>query len=120
MVGNGEAETGPLVTSWYSTNFLNPINGGAVLLVLYLNRYKFNNPTILAGVSHKELEALFVGYGWTPYLVEGSDLDSMHEAMATTVEHCIKGIKKIQKQALDSGMTFRPHWPMIILRSPKG
>ncbi|KAH6678995.1 D-xylulose 5-phosphate/D-fructose 6-phosphate phosphoketolase-like protein [Halenospora varia] len=120
VVGNGEAETGPLVTSWYSTSFLNPITGGAVLLVLYLNRYKINNPTILARVSHKELEALFVGYGWTPYFVEGSDLDSMHEAMAATVEHCIKEIKKIQKQARDSGMAFRPRWPMIILRSPKG
>ncbi|KAL5320189.1 hypothetical protein ACEPPN_010990 [Leptodophora sp. 'Broadleaf-Isolate-01'] len=95
VVGDGEAETGPLATSWHSAKFLNPITDGAVLPVLQLNGYKINNPTILARVSHKELEALFVGYGWTPHFVEGSDLDSMHEAMATTVEHYVKKIKKI-------------------------
>ena len=91
-----------------------------VLPVLHLNGYKINNPTILARISHKELEALFIGYGWTPYFVEGSDLESMHQAMAATVEKCVLEIKAIQKQARDSGKAFRPMWPMIILRSPKG
>jgi xylulose-5-phosphate/fructose-6-phosphate phosphoketolase len=120
MVGDGEAETGPLATSWHSTKFLNPITDGAVLPVLHLNGYKINNPTILARISHKELEALFVGYGWTPYFVEGSDMESMHQAMATTVETCVLKIKEYQKQARDSGKAFRPRWPMIVLRSPKG
>jgi len=120
MVGDGEAETGPLATSWHSTKFLNPITDGAVLPVLHLNGYKINNPTILARISHKELEALFVGYGWTPYFVEGSDPESMHQAMAATLEHCVLEIRKFQKQARDSGKAFRPFWPMIILRSPKG
>ena len=120
MVGDGEAETGPLATSWHSTKFLNPITDGAVLPVLHLNGYKINNPTILARISHKELEALFIGYGWTPYFVEGSDHESMHQAMAATLEHCVLEIKKFQKEARDSGKPFRPRWPMIVLRSPKG
>ena len=120
IVGDGEAETGPLATSWHSTKFLNPITDGAVLPVLHLNGYKINNPTILSRISHKELEALFVGYGWTPYFVEGSDLDSMHQAMAATVERCVLEIREYQKQARSSGKAFRPRWPMIILRSPKG
>jgi xylulose-5-phosphate/fructose-6-phosphate phosphoketolase len=120
MVGDGEAETGPLATSWHSTKFLNPITDGAVLPVLHLNGYKINNPTILARISHKELEQLFLGYGWTPYFVEGSDLESMHQAMASTLEHCVLEIHKYQKQARDSRKPFRPRWPMIILRSPKG
>jgi xylulose-5-phosphate/fructose-6-phosphate phosphoketolase len=120
IVGDGEAETGPLATSWHSTKFLNPITDGAVLPILHLNGYKINNPSILARISHGELESLFIGYGWTPYFVEGSDLDSMHEAMAATVEHCVKEIKKFQNQARESKVPFRPHWPLIILRSPKG
>lgn len=120
MVGDGESETGPLATSWHSTKFLNPITDGAVLPVLHLNGYKINNPTILARISHRELEALFVGYGWTPYFVEGSDLPSMHQAMAATLEKCVQEIRGYQKQARDSGKAFRPFWPMIILRSPKG
>jgi xylulose-5-phosphate/fructose-6-phosphate phosphoketolase len=120
MVGDGEAETGPLATSWHSTKFLNPITDGAVLPVLHLNGYKINNPTILARISHEELTALFVGYGWTPYFVEGSDLESMHQAMAATMEHCVLEIRKFQKQARDSKKAFRPRWPMIVLRSPKG
>ncbi|RFU32750.1 hypothetical protein B7463_g3587, partial [Scytalidium lignicola] len=120
MVGDGEAETGPLATSWHSTKFLNPITDGAVLPVLHLNGYKINNPTVLARISHKELEQLMYGYGWTPYFVEGSDLDSMHEAMAATVERCVQEIKKYQKEARDSGVAVRPRWPMIILRTPKG
>ncbi|KAH8592144.1 xylulose-5-phosphate phosphoketolase [Bisporella sp. PMI_857] len=120
MVGDGEAETGPLATSWHSTKFLNPIVDGAVLPVLHLNGYKINNPTLLARISHKELESLFTGYGWTPYFVEGSDLESMHQAMAATLDHCVQEIRKFQKQARDSGKAFRPRWPMIVLRSPKG
>lgn len=120
MVGDGESETGPLATSWHSTKFLNPVTDGAVLPVLHLNGYKINNPTILARISHRELEALFVGYGWTPYFVEGDDTETMHQAMAATVEKCVSEIKEYQKQARDSGKPFRPFWPMIILRSPKG
>jgi xylulose-5-phosphate/fructose-6-phosphate phosphoketolase len=120
MVGDGEAETGPLATSWHGNKFLNPITDGAVLPILHLNGYKINNPSLLSRISHRELEALFVGYGWTPYFVEGSDRASMHQAMAATTEHCVNEIRKFQKQARDSGQAFRPHWPMIVLRSPKG
>ena len=120
MVGDGESETGPLATSWHSNKFLNPITDGAVLPVLHLNGYKINNPTILARISHEELEALFVGYGYTPYFVEGSDPESMHQAMAATLEHSVLEIRKIQEEARQSGKAFRPRWPMVILRSPKG
>lgn len=120
MVGDGEAETGPLATAWHSTKFLNPICDGAVLPVLHLNGYKINNPTVLARISHKELENLFLGYGWQPYFVEGDDVDTMHQAMAATLEHCVLEIRKYQKQARDSGKPFRPRWPMIVLRTPKG
>ncbi|KAL2171458.1 hypothetical protein VTG60DRAFT_2865 [Thermothelomyces hinnuleus] len=120
MVGDGEAETGPLATAWHSTKFLNPITDGAVLPVLHLNGYKINNPTILARISHKELENLFLGYGYQPYFVEGDEVDSMHQAMAATLEHCVLEIRKYQKQARDSGEAFRPRWPVIILRTPKG
>jgi xylulose-5-phosphate/fructose-6-phosphate phosphoketolase len=120
MVGDGEAETGPLATSWHSNKFLNPITDGAVLPVLHLNGYKINNPTLLARISHEELESLFVGYGYTPLFVEGSDPRSMHQAMAATLEHCVREIRKIQEEARRTGKAFRPRWPMIILRSPKG
>lgn len=120
MVGDGEAETGPLATSWHSTKFLNPKVDGAVLPVLNLNGYKINNPTVLARISHKELENLFLGYGWQPYFVEGSDVDSMHQAMAATLEQCVTDIKRYQKEARESGKAIRPMWPMIILRTPKG
>jgi len=120
MVGDGEAETGPLATSWHSNKFLDPIRDGAVLPVLHLNGYKINNPTVLARISHGELEALFKGYGWTPYFVEGGDLESMHQSMAATMEKCVVQIREYQKQARDSGKSFRPPWPMIVLRSPKG
>ena len=120
MVGDGESETGPLATSWHSNKFLNPITDGAVLPVLHLNGYKINNPTVLARISHEELEALFVGYGYTPYFVEGSDPQSMHQAMAATVEHCVLEIRKIQDEARRTGKAIRPRWPMIVLRSPKG
>ena len=120
MVGDGESETGPLATSWHSNKFLNPITDGAVLPVLHLNGYKINNPTILARISHDELKALFVGYGYTPYFVEGSEPESMHQAMAATLEHCVLEIRDIQEKARQSGKAFRPRWPMVILRSPKG
>src|SRR5262247_1038378 len=115
VVGDGEAETGPLATSWHISKFLNPIRDGAVLPILNLNGYKINNPTLLARVSHDELESLLRGYGWTPHFVEGSDPDSMHQAMAATVEHCIGEIRAFREEA-----TERPRWPMIVLRSPKG
>ncbi|MGO9153733.1 phosphoketolase family protein [Mycobacterium sp.] len=120
MVGDGESETGPLATSWHSNKFLNPVVDGAVLPVLHLNGYKINNPTVLARISHEELEALFVGYGYTPYFVEGSDPQSMHQAMAATLEHCVLEIRKIQDEARETGRAVRPRWPMIVLRSPKG
>ena len=120
MVGDGESETGPLATSWHSNKFLSPIRDGAVLPILHLNGYKINNPTILSRVSHEELENLFKGYGWTPYFVEGSDPEVMHQAMAATMEHCVVEIRRLQEEARSSGTPNRPRWPMIVLRSPKG
>src|SRR5262249_32133880 len=120
MVGDGEEETGPLATSWHSNKFLNPARDGAVLPVLHLNGYKINNPTILARIPHEELEALFRGYGWTPYFVEGSEPESMHQAMAATMEHCISEIRNLQSEARSSGAAARARWPMIVLRTPKG
>jgi xylulose-5-phosphate/fructose-6-phosphate phosphoketolase len=120
VVGDGEAETGPLATSWHIGKFLNPIRDGAVLPILHLNGYKINNPTLLARISHEELESLFRGYGWTPYFVEGSDPESMHQAMAATVEHCIDSIRRHQHDARTSRVLARPRWPMIVLRTPKG
>jgi xylulose-5-phosphate/fructose-6-phosphate phosphoketolase len=108
MVGDGESETGPLATSWHSNKFLNPITDGAVLPVLHLNGYKINNPTLLARISHEELRSLLVGYGHTPYFVEGSEPDSMHQAMAATLEHCVLEIREIQDKARRSGKAFRP------------
>ncbi|MGB9256802.1 MAG: phosphoketolase family protein, partial [Candidatus Korobacteraceae bacterium] len=122
VVGDGESETGPLATSWHINKFLSPRRDGAVLPFLHLNGYKINNPTLLARISHDELESLLRGYGWTPYFVEGSDIDSMHQAMAATVEHCVLEIRRHQDEAREnSGSDMkRPHWPMIVLRSPKG
>jgi len=120
VVGDGESETAPLATSWHSNKFLNPIRDGAVLPVLHLNGYKINNPTILARISHEELENLFKGYGWTPHFVEGSDPATMHQAMAATMEQCVLEIRRIQQEARGSGKPVRPRWPMIVLRSPKG
>lgn len=120
MVGDGEAETGPLATSWHSNKFLNPIHDGAVLPVLHLNGYKINNPTVLARISHEELADLFKGYGYTPYFVEGDEPESMHQAMAATLEHCVQEIKAIQQECRSTGVAHRPRWPMVILRSPKG
>jgi xylulose-5-phosphate/fructose-6-phosphate phosphoketolase len=120
MVGDGEAETGPLATAWHSNKFLNPIRDGAILPVLHLNGYKINNPTILARISRQELEDLFKGYGYRPYFLEGSDRESMHQAAAATLEHCIQEIRSIQEEARRTGQAKRPRWPMIILRTPKG
>jgi len=120
VVGDGEAETGPLATAWHSNKFLNPIRDGAVLPILNLNGYKIANPTILARISREELNALFVGYGYTPYVVEGSDPALMHQKMAATLEQAIGEIRAIQQGARESGNPSRPRWPMIVLRSPKG
>jgi xylulose-5-phosphate/fructose-6-phosphate phosphoketolase len=120
LAGDGESETGPLATSWHSNKFINPIRDGAVLPVLHLNGYKINNPTVLARISHEELEALFRGYGYTPYFVEGSDPETMHQAMAATLDHCVTEIHRIQAEARSSGVATRPRWPMIVMRSPKG
>lgn len=120
VVGDGEAETGPLATSWHISKFLNPIRDGAVLPILNLNGYKINNPTLLARITHEELEQLFQGYGWTPYFVEGSDHETMHQAMAATLDRCIADIRSSQTQARASGTAYRPRWPMIVLRTPKG
>ena len=120
VVGDGESETGPLATAWHSNKFLNPVRDGAVLPVLHLNGYKINNPTILARISHEELDALFRGYGWTPHFVEGDDPETMHQLMAATMEACVQEIRRIQAAARKSGKAVRARWPMIVLRSPKG
>jgi xylulose-5-phosphate/fructose-6-phosphate phosphoketolase len=120
VVGDGEAETGPLATAWHSNKFLNPIRDGAVLPILNLNGYKIANPTILARISPEELEQLFRGYGYAPYLVEGSDPEQMHQKMAAVMEECVIKIREYQQHARDQNKAFRPRWPMIILRTPKG
>jgi xylulose-5-phosphate/fructose-6-phosphate phosphoketolase len=120
VIGDGEAETGPLATSWHSNKFLNPVRDGAVIPILHLNGYKIANPTILARLSHEELESLFVGYGYKPYFVEGSDPEIMHQLMAATLDKIIYEIREIQEQARRDGFNYRPQWPMIILKSPKG
>ncbi|GAB3103229.1 phosphoketolase family protein [Aestuariicella hydrocarbonica] len=120
VVGDGEAETGPLATAWHSNKFLNPVRDGAVLPVLHLNGYKINNPTLLSRIPHDELASLFRGYGWKPYFVEGEDPNTMHERMATTLDACLKEIQSQQAQARLKNQPQRVIWPMIILRSPKG
>ncbi|NOX27306.1 MAG: phosphoketolase family protein [Gammaproteobacteria bacterium] len=120
VVGDGEAETGPLATAWHSNKFLNPANDGAVLPILHLNGYKIANPTVLARISHEELESLFIGYGYQPYFVEGSDPATMHRLMAQTLDTVITQIKAIQRSARENSVAERPRWPMIILRTPKG
>jgi xylulose-5-phosphate/fructose-6-phosphate phosphoketolase len=120
VVGDGEAETGPLATSWQSNKFLDPVTDGAVLPILHLNGYKIANPTVLARIEPEELDQFLRGNGWTPYYVEGHEPTLMHEAMATTLDRAIVDIKRIQHEARDNGNTTRPRWPMIVLRSPKG
>jgi xylulose-5-phosphate/fructose-6-phosphate phosphoketolase len=120
VVGDGEAETGPLATAWHSNKFLNPVTDGAVLPILHLNGYKISNPTVLARITREELNQLFCGYGWKPYFVEEEPDDVMHEAMATTLDNAVEEIKRIQHEARISGSLIRPRWPMIVLNSLKG
>ena len=120
VVGDGEAETGPLATAWHSNKFLDPATDGAVLPILHLNGYKIANPAILARISHEELEQLLRGYGWTPHFVEGSEPALMHEAMAATLDRAVQQIRAIQQGARGDGNPVRPRWPMIVLGSPKG
>jgi xylulose-5-phosphate/fructose-6-phosphate phosphoketolase len=120
MVGDGEAETGPLATSWHSNKFLNPARDGVVLPILHLNGYKIANPAILARISQKQLESLFIGYGYKPHFVEGSDPEVVHQSMAQTLETTLAEIRKIQEEARNKGVTTYPEWPMIVLRTPKG
>ena len=120
VVGDGEAETGPLATAWHSNKFLNPATDGAVLPILHLNGYKIANPTLLARIDREELEQLLRGCGWIPYFVEGHEPAPMHEAMASTLDKVVERIREIQKEARTGGRRTRPRWPMIILGSPKG
>lgn len=124
VIGDGEAETGPLATAWHSNKFLNPISDGVVLPILHLNGYKIANPTLLARISHEELDQLLRGYGWTPYFVEGDDPELMHQAMAKALNDVIEQIQDIKQEAqIPKSMHHamkRPRWPMIVLRSPKG
>jgi xylulose-5-phosphate/fructose-6-phosphate phosphoketolase len=120
IIGDGEAETGPLATAWHSNKFLHPVTDGAVLPILHLNGYKIANPTILARISHDELDQLLRGYGWIPYYVEGDDPEKMHQLMAGTLEKAIESIQQIQNNALDKNDVTRPLWPMIVFNSPKG
>lgn len=120
VVGDGEAETGPLAASWHSNKFLNPVHDGAVLPLLHLNGYKIANPTVLARISHEELDELFRGYGYKPYFVEGDKPLEVHQIMAEVMEKAINEIKEIQTKIRTKGFTKRPMWPMIIMRTPKG
>jgi xylulose-5-phosphate/fructose-6-phosphate phosphoketolase len=120
VVGDGEAETGPLATSWHSNKFLNPVRDGAVLPILHLNGYKIAGPTVLARLPHDELDSLFRGYGYKPYVVEGDVPEQVHQLMAATLDQVIGEIKSIQRNARTKGFQKRPHWPMIVLRTPKG
>src|SRR5262249_56118573 len=119
VVGDGEAETGPLGKSWHSNNFLNRARDGAVLPILHLNGYKTAKPTVLARISHEELDHLFRGYGYTPYFVEGHEPDKMHQLMAATLESVMADIQHIRADARQNGSKQRPRWPMIVLRTPK-
>jgi xylulose-5-phosphate/fructose-6-phosphate phosphoketolase len=119
-VGDGEAETGPLATSWHSNKFLSPLSDGVVLPILHLNGYKIANPTVLARISHEELDHLFRGYGYTPHFVEGHEPEQMHELMAATLDTVFGEIQRIKADARRNGFTSRPRWPMIVLRTPKG
>src|SRR6202522_806958 len=120
VVGDGEAETGPLATAWQSNKLLNPISDGAVLPILHLNGYKISNPTVLARIEHEELEHFLRGCGWTPYFVEGDEPEKMHQLMAATMQQVIEDIRQIQSNARNKNDNTRRRWPMIVLRSPKG
>jgi xylulose-5-phosphate/fructose-6-phosphate phosphoketolase len=120
VVGDGEAETGPLATAWHSNKFLDPVTDGVVLPILHLNGYKISNPTILARITHEELDQLLRGYGWTPFFVEGEEPEKMHQTMAATLDKVVEQIQKIKHDACIQGHLARPRWPMIVLRSLKG
>ncbi len=120
VIGDGEAETGPLATSWHSNKFLNPAHDGAVLPILHLNGYKIANPTVLARIGRDELESLLRGYGYTPYFVEGHEPEPMHQLMAATLDRVVAEIRRIRADARERGVTERPRWPMIVLQTPKG
>jgi xylulose-5-phosphate/fructose-6-phosphate phosphoketolase len=120
VIGDGEAETGPLATAWHSNKFLDPITDGAVLPILHLNRYKISNPTVLARVDHDELEQFLTGCGWKPYFVERDEPDVMHERMAMVLDQAVAAIRQFQNSARTADLAVRPAWPMIVLRSPKG
>ena len=120
VVGDGEAETGPLATSWHGNKFMNPITDGAVLPILHLNGFKIANPTIFSRMSHEEVECFFRGCGWEPRFVEGDEPETMHQQMAAAVDWAIREIKRIQRTARESGKASRPRWPMLVLRTPKG
>ncbi len=120
VIGDGEAETGPLATAWHSNKFLNPITDGVVLPILHLNGYKISNPTVLARIEHDELEQFYTGCGWVPYFVEGNDPETMHQLMASVMDKAVEEIHRIKTNAHDKNDTTRPRWPMIIFRSPKG
>ena len=120
VIGDGEAETGPLATAWHSNKFLNPVTDGTVLPILHLNGYKISNPTVLARIEHSELEQFLCGCGWRPYFVEGDQPDVMHQAMACALDRALVEIREIHRQAREHGVAGRPRWPMIVLRSPKG
>ena len=120
VIGDGEAETGPLATAWQSNKFLNPITDGAVLPILHLNGYKISNPTVLARIEPEELEQFLKGCGWTPYFVEGDEPEAMHQLMAGVMDQAIEDIRGIRENARNRSDASRPRWPMIVLRSPKG
>src|ERR1700686_4404475 len=120
VIGDGEAETGPLATSWHSNKFLDPVTDGAVLPILHLNGYKISNPTLLARIEPEELEQVLRGCGWTPYFVEGDEPHRMHQLMAAAMDRAVADIRRIQNNARDNNDGARPRWPMIVLRSPKG
>ena len=120
VVGDGEAETGPLATSWHGNKFLDPVHDGAVLPILHLNGYKIANPTVLARIGREELEHLLRGYGYHPHFVEGDDPEKMHPLMAATLDKVVAEIKKIQHDARGKGLSRRPQWPMIVFNTPKG
>src|SRR4051794_7580267 len=120
VIGDGEAETGPLAASWHSNKFLNPITDGAVLPILHLNGYKIANPTVLARIGRDELEKLLEGYGYRPVFLEGSDPAVMHRQMADCLDRVFNDVRAIQQEARSKGLARRPRWPMIVLRTPKG
>src|SRR5919204_1343179 len=120
VVGDGEAETGPLATSWHSNKFLNPRTDGAVLPVLHLNGYKIANPTLLARISEHELVSLLEGYGWEPLVVSGDEPEVVHQHFAAALDRALDGIARIQRVAREGGVSVRPPWPMLVLRTPKG